>query len=166
MWYLYSQGTEYASKDWSTCSILDELHWRKTVRCLCRILWEEIDTCSRRRTVLVDTVAHIQSQIRKHTPWPSCWWTSISTSMDSQISCTWITVENLWITYGENCSLNSRYSTLQHCNIIRNPVERFHRTLIVMLRTRGEGVQDNWDLWINASVFAYNTTVSSKPLNE
>ena len=30
-----------------------------------------------------------------------------------------------------------------------------------MLRTRGEGVQDNWDLWINASVFAYNTTVSS-----
>ena len=30
-----------------------------------------------------------------------------------------------------------------------------------MLRTRGEGIQDNWDLWINASVFAYNTTVSS-----
>ena len=30
-----------------------------------------------------------------------------------------------------------------------------------MLRTRGEGIQDNWDLWINASVFAYNTKVSS-----
>ena len=30
-----------------------------------------------------------------------------------------------------------------------------------MLRTRGEGIQDNWDLWINASVFAYNTTVST-----
>ena len=30
-----------------------------------------------------------------------------------------------------------------------------------MLRTRGEGIQDNWDLWINASVFVYNTTVSS-----
>ena len=30
-----------------------------------------------------------------------------------------------------------------------------------MLRTRGDGIQDNWDLWINASVFAYNTTVSS-----
>ena len=30
-----------------------------------------------------------------------------------------------------------------------------------MLRTRGEGIQDNLDLWINASVFAYNTTVSS-----
>ena len=30
-----------------------------------------------------------------------------------------------------------------------------------MLRTRGAGVQDNWDLWINASVFAHNTTVSS-----
>ena len=41
------------------------------------------------------------------------------------------------------------------------PVERFHRTLIAMLRTRGEGIQDNWDLWVNASVFAYNTTVSS-----
>ena len=30
-----------------------------------------------------------------------------------------------------------------------------------MLRTRGSGVQDNWDLWINASVFANNTSVSS-----
>ena len=29
-----------------------------------------------------------------------------------------------------------------------------------MLRTMGEGVQDNWDLWINASVFVYNTTMS------
>ena len=30
-----------------------------------------------------------------------------------------------------------------------------------MVRTRGEGIQDNWDLWINVSVFTYNTTVSS-----
>ena len=30
-----------------------------------------------------------------------------------------------------------------------------------MLRTRGDGIQDNWDLWINASVFAHNTIVSS-----
>ena len=30
-----------------------------------------------------------------------------------------------------------------------------------MLWTRGPGVQENWDLWLNASVFAYNTTVSS-----
>ena len=30
-----------------------------------------------------------------------------------------------------------------------------------MLRTRGPGVQDHWDLWLNASVFAYNTTLSS-----
>ena len=42
-----------------------------------------------------------------------------------------------------------------------NPVERFHRTLIAILRTRGEGIQDNWELWIDASVFAYNTTGSS-----
>ena len=30
-----------------------------------------------------------------------------------------------------------------------------------MLRMREAGVQDNWDLWINVSVFAYDTTVSS-----
>ena len=30
-----------------------------------------------------------------------------------------------------------------------------------MLRMRGDGIQDNWDLWINASVFPYNTTVNS-----
>ena len=30
-----------------------------------------------------------------------------------------------------------------------------------MLQTRGPGVQDNWDLWINPSVFLYNTTVRS-----
>ena len=30
-----------------------------------------------------------------------------------------------------------------------------------MLKTQGPGVQKNWDLWLNASVFAYNTTVSS-----
>ena len=30
-----------------------------------------------------------------------------------------------------------------------------------MLRTRGEGIQDNWNLWINASVFGYNTTMST-----
>ena len=30
-----------------------------------------------------------------------------------------------------------------------------------MLRMRREGIQDDWCLWINASVFVYNTTVSS-----
>ena len=35
-----------------------------------------------------------------------------------------------------------------------NPVERLHRTIIAMLRTRGDGIQDNWDLRINASVFS------------
>ena len=30
-----------------------------------------------------------------------------------------------------------------------------------MLGTGGPGVQDNWDLWLNASVFAYITTVNS-----
>ena len=30
-----------------------------------------------------------------------------------------------------------------------------------MLRTQGDGIQDNWDRWINVSVFAYITIVSS-----
>ena len=30
-----------------------------------------------------------------------------------------------------------------------NPEEPFHRTIIAMLRTREDGIQDNWDLWIN-----------------
>ena len=33
-----------------------------------------------------------------------------------------------------------------------NPVESFHRTLTAMLKSRGLGVQNNWDLWLNASV--------------
>ena len=42
-----------------------------------------------------------------------------------------------------------------------NPVELFHRTLTAMLQTWDPGVQENWDLWLNASVFAYNTIMSS-----
>ena len=29
-----------------------------------------------------------------------------------------------------------------------------------MLRMRGDGIQDNWHMWINGSVFSYDTTVS------
>ena len=29
-----------------------------------------------------------------------------------------------------------------------------------MLRTRGPNVEENWDTWLNASVFPYNTTMS------
>ena len=47
--------------------------------------------------------------------------------------------------------LNSRCDT----------VERFHRMLTAILQTWGPRVQENWDLWLNALVFAYNTTVSS-----
>ena len=54
-----------------------------------------------------------------------------------------------------------QHTTTPPYNPSSNPVECFHRTLITMLRTRGEGIQDNWDLWINAQVFVYNTTVSS-----
>ena len=57
--------------------------------------------------------------------------------------------------------LKIHYTTTPLYNLSSNPVDRFHRTIIAMLRTRGDGVQDNWDLWINPSLFAYNTTVSS-----
>ena len=51
-------------------------------------------------------------------------------------------------------------TTLQY-NLSSNPVEHFHRMLTAMLRTRGPGVQETWVLWLNVSVFAYTTTVSS-----
>ena len=53
-----------------------------------------------------------------------------------------------------------QHTTTPLYNQSSNPVERFHQTLTAMLQTRWPGVQDNWDLWLNASVFAYNTTVS------
>ena len=46
-----------------------------------------------------------------------------------------------------------QHTTTPPYNPSSNPVEPFHRTLIAMLRTRGEGIQDIWDLWVNASVF-------------
>ena len=54
-----------------------------------------------------------------------------------------------------------RIQDTTYYNPSSNPVERFHRTIIAKLRTRVAGVKDNWDLWINSSVFEYNTTVSS-----
>ena len=67
-------------------------------------------------------------------------------------------VNNLWKELFSEFKI--QHTTTPPYNPSSNPVERFHRTIIAMLRTRGEGIQDNWDLWINASVFAYNTTVS------
>ena len=46
-------------------------------------------------------------------------------------------------------------------NLSSNPVERFHRTFSAVLRTRGPGVRPNWDVWLNAKVFTFNTTVYS-----
>ena len=68
-------------------------------------------------------------------------------------------VNNLWKELFSE--LKVQHTTTPPYNPSSNPVERFHRTIIAILRTRGEGIQENWDLWINASVFAYNTTVSS-----
>ena len=42
-------------------------------------------------------------------------------------------VNNLWM----------QHTTRPPYNPSSNPVERFHRTLIAMLRMRGEGIQDN-----------------------
>ena len=68
-------------------------------------------------------------------------------------------VNNLWR------ELFSEYK-IQHIttppyNPSSNPVEFFNRTLTAMLRNRGPGVQENWDLWLNVLVFAQNTKVSS-----
>ena len=68
-------------------------------------------------------------------------------------------VNNLWKELFSE--LKIQHTTTPPYNPSSNPVERFHRTIIAILWTRGEGVQDNWDLWINASVFEYNTMVSS-----
>ena len=50
---------------------------------------------------------------------------------------------------------------IQHTTPSSNPVERFHWTLTAMLRTGEPVVQESWDLLLNVSAFAYNTTVSS-----
>ena len=68
-------------------------------------------------------------------------------------------VNNLWRELFSEFKI--QHTTNPPYNPSSNPVECFHRTLTAMLRTRGLGVQDNWDLWLNASVFAYNTTVIS-----
>ena len=66
-------------------------------------------------------------------------------------------VNNLWRELFSEFKIQ-HFTTLPY-NPSSNPVERFHRTINAMLGTRGPGVLDNWDLWINASVFAYNTTM-------
>ena len=68
-------------------------------------------------------------------------------------------VNNLWKELFSEFKI--QHTTTPPYNPSSNPVERFQRTIIAMLRTRGEGIQDNWDLWINVSVLAYITTVSS-----
>ena len=67
-------------------------------------------------------------------------------------------VNNLWRELFSEFKIQHTATPLY--NLSYNPVEHFHRTIIDMLRTRGDRIQDNWDLWINASVFVYNTTVS------
>ena len=80
-------------------------------------------------------------------------------SMDYQTSYTQIMGKNLWRELFSEFKI--QHTTTPPYNPSSNPVERFHRTIIAMLRTRGDGIQDNWDLRINASVISYNTTVSS-----
>ena len=61
-------------------------------------------------------------------------------------------VNNLWKELFSEFKI--QHTTTLLYNPFSNPVEHFHRTIIAMLRTRGEGIQDNWDLWINVLVFA------------
>ena len=67
-------------------------------------------------------------------------------------------VNNLWRELFSEFKI--QHITTPPYNPSSNPVERFHRAIIVMLQTRGARVQDR-DLWINALVFKYNTTLSS-----
>ena len=67
----------------------------------------------------VDTVIHIQSQTRKHWPWPRYWWIDKSTFMGYQSSCTQIMAKSSLTICGENCSQSWRYSILQYHHIIR-----------------------------------------------
>ena len=66
-------------------------------------------------------------------------------------------VNNFWREFFSEFKI--QHTTTPPYNPSSNPVENFHRTIIAIIRARGDGIQDNWDLWINASVFAYNTTV-------
>ena len=52
-------------------------------------------------------------------------------------------VNNLWRELFSEFKI--QHTTTPPYNPSSNPVEHFHRTLIAMLRTRGEGIQDNWD---------------------
>ena len=65
-------------------------------------------------------------------------------------------VNNLWRELFSEFKI--QHTTTPPYNLSSTSVERFHRTIIPMLRTRGNGIQDNWDLWINVSVFTYNTS--------
>ena len=48
-----------------------------------------------------------------------------------------------------------------HYNPSSNIVERWHRTIVSILRTKGREMQNEWDLGIKAPCLAYNTTVHS-----
>ena len=64
-------------------------------------------------------------------------------------------VNNLWRELFSEFKI--QHTKIPPYNLSSNPVER---SIIAMLRVRGARVQDNWDLWCNASVFVYNTIVS------
>ena len=42
-----------------------------------------------------------------------------------------------------------------------NIIERWHRTIVSILRTMGREMQNEWDLGVKAACLAYNTTVHS-----
>ena len=68
-------------------------------------------------------------------------------------------VNNLWRELLPEFKI--QHTTTLLYNLSSNPVECFHRTLTAVLWTRGPGVQENWGMGLNVSVFAYNTTVCS-----
>ena len=68
-------------------------------------------------------------------------------------------INKLWIElFSELKILHTK--TLPY-NPSSNIVERWHRTIVSILRTMGSEMQNEWDLGVKAACLAYNTTVHS-----
>ena len=115
--------------------------------------------CWRRRTASVGTAMPMLFQIKNHTLWPRCWWISISMCTDCETIYTLTIERSLWTTSEGSCSQSSSSNTQLLCCIIH--LLTLRGGFVVMLRNRGPGLQDNLDIWLNATVFEYNTSVSS-----
>ena len=134
IWYLLNQRTEYACQDQTTCTLVNRVCKGEAVR---------------------GSSLHVGENQRKsiHT----CKWQRI-VLINTARHIRSITKKH---TQWPRCWWIIQHTTTPRYNPFSNPVEHFHRTLAAMLRTRRPRVQEKWDLWLNVSVFANNTTLGS-----